>query len=386
MDSFLNTMRELREQIDSIDDQIVALLNKRAGISLKVRDAKSEFGLDSYVPTREKEVLDRVMKLSDDGAFPKNTLARIFGNILSSSRFLQGEHMISYLGPKGSHAFNAALQSFGSNAVMQPETSIADVFHKVSSGLSHYGVVPLEIDSTGIIGAGIVGETLDCFMAHNLRIVNEIVGHTKLLLLANPILANAVGLDRIKRVMCDSCYVAMVERWMSINLPSVVIEISTDIDYSIKMATEHDDITIIGTENVAELYGLTCIAKGIEANRSRYRYVVIGNSDTRDNASSGNDKTSILCIIFDKPGALLQILEPFAKAGITLTKIESRSPSEVKHVDAKLKFSPLGHDCFFFVDILGHINEPIVAQTIEELRKLCSEVRLLGSYPMVNST
>ncbi len=366
-ESQIRDLQILRDEIDRVDEQLVGLLNDRAQLSLRVKGAKEHSNLASYMPAREREVLERVLKLAGNGPFPKDALIRIFGNILSSSRFLQGEQIVSYLGPKGSSAFDAALQKFGRNANLQPDTSIKDIFEKVDSGLAHYGVVPLETSA-----GGLVNETLNAFLYSPARIISEVTKRSNLLLLAH-----RSGLDQIQRVFCDSCSVAMAERWMSINLPGVTIEVVASADLAAKRATESERSAALGTENVAETYHLTCIARGIEEDCGSARYVVIGDTLV---SSSGRDKTSLLCAVADKPGALLLILEPFARGGITLTKIESRVLSGNYVPSGQL--TAQGGDYFFFVDLLGHQDDASVAKALRDLSAVCLGVHILGSYPV----
>ena len=359
-------LSDLRTAIDAVDEQLVALLNRRAELHLRVKEAKKGLNLATYVPAREREVMERVLKLAEGGNFPKYGLERIFGTILSVSRAMQGEQTICYLGPKGSQAFDAAMSRFGSNAMLQPETAIKDVFEKVETGHAQYGVIPLETSFGGLVSG-----SLHAFLHSPLNIISEITRRSSLVLLSPE-----VGLERIKRVYGDSNAVILAERWMSINLPGVAIEVVANSDVAAKLALDSECSAMLGSEHLADSYPMAIIARGIEEEGASSRYVVIGNIEV---PPSDRDKTSLLCEVPDKPGALLEVLEPFARAQITLTKIDSRvlAPSAM----GSSQISTTAGDYFFFVDFLGHREDAAVKAALADLAQVCSGVHVLGSYP-----
>lgn len=361
-----NELLALRQAIDEIDEQLVALLNKRAELHLRVKEAKKGLNLSTYVPAREREVMERVLVLAEGGNFPRYGLERIFGTILSVSRAMQGEQTVCYLGPKGSQAFDAAMCKFGSNAMLQPETAIDDVFEKVEIGQAQYGVIPLETS----IG-GLVSGTLSAFLHYRLNIISEIFQTSSLVLLSPD-----VGLERIKRVYGDSNAVVMAERWMSINLPEVTIEVVANSDVAARRALETEHAGMLGSDHVTDSYPLAVIARGVEEEGASFRYVVIGSSGV---PPSGRDKTSLLCEVPDKPGALLEVLAPFARANITLTKIDSRVLARNQIVSSHLPNNSGYY--FFFVDFQGHREEPVVKSVLEDLSRVCAGIHVLGSYP-----
>lgn len=350
-------LKVLREEIDRLDAEMVVLLNRRAAVALQVKDVKKGAKLVTYAPAREREVLERVLELSRGGLFPKDALERIFLNIVSASRSLQGEQTVAYLGPRSSSSFDAALRKFGRQVSMQPETNIGGVFERVEAGIANYGVVPLET-----LGGGLVANTLESFLESSVQAVGEVVSATNLLLLGL-----VAGLDKIDRVFADAQSVAAAEKWLSANLPDVTVEVVANADLAAKRALEVRTSAAIGSEFLAETYHLAVLARGVESETGLARYVVIGNQEL---PPSGRDKTAVLCSIHDRPGALLEILQPFAQGSITLTKIESR-----------VMLASREH-YYFYLDFLGHRNDEVVKQALVELSAICLSVKVLGSYPL----
>jgi chorismate mutase/prephenate dehydratase len=355
-------LAEVRKAIDTLDAQLVSLLNQRAEYSLRVKDIKEKAHLTTYVPAREREVIERAVRLAEGGLFPKECLRRIFQNIFSSSRALQGEQIIAYLGPRTSRSFDAAVRRFGRDVILQPETIINNVFERVANRSASYGVVPLET-----CGGGLSSMVLEAFLDHKVVMVSEVLGKTELLLLAPP---GAVG--GISRVFTDACSAAMAEKWLTVNLPDAQIEIVSSVDSAAKKILAIPGAVAVGSEYLSETYNLSVLAKGIEDEGGVNRYVVIGTAGC---PLSGRDKTSLLCSVHDRPGALLEILQPFARSNITLTKIESRvlSPNVGELQKA---------DLYFFVDFLGHVDEQVVQSALGELRQFCGSCHILGSYPV----
>ncbi|MDU6286367.1 MAG: chorismate mutase, partial [Acinetobacter sp.] len=160
------SLEQIREDIDSVDQQIQELLNRRASLAEAVAKAKfaSEENPLFYRPEREAQVLRKVME-RNQGPLSDVTMARLFREIMSACLALEAPQSIAFLGPEGTFTQSAVLKHFGKDAVVRPLPTIDEVFREVEAGSAHYGVVPVENSSEGI-----VNHTLDCFKTSNLNV------------------------------------------------------------------------------------------------------------------------------------------------------------------------------------------------------------------------
>ncbi len=346
----------LRQQIDAIDDQILELLNRRARVVLEVGRAKAGKNQDFYVPSREQAIYQRLAE-SNPGPFPTEAIRRVFREIISASLSLEQPMKVAFLGPQGTFTHVAAMQQFGFSAQLVPQKSIPGIFDEVRRGRVHYGVVPVENSTEGV-----VSHTLDMFMESDLQISAEI-----LLQISHFLLSRSGSLEDVKKILSHPQPLAQCRHWLEENLPEVPLVDVASTAQAAQMAAEDDTAAAIASEMAASLYGLKTVKEKIEDNPSNFtRFLVIGR---RSPAPSGRDKTSVMFSVHDEPGILYRMLEPFSKRGINLSKIESR-PMKTK-----------AWEYIFFLDMDGHIEEENVRTAITELKDYCQFVKVLGSYP-----
>lgn len=353
----MSRLPELRQKIDALDEQMVRLLMERAELVLEVKDAKAQDNIDTYSAARERQILDKVLLLGAHGAFPKSSLEKIFLNIIAATRSLIGETTVAFVGPEGSLTHDAGVQQFGEPVRYVPMSGIAEVFARVEGGDVAYGVVPVETSRGGVIS-----ETFDALATSDLRIVAEIgvVRHVGLL-------SSGTGMTGLERVYSDLESFSLASNWLRLNLPDCTQVIAQNIMSAAKRAANEKNAGAIGPVFLAEKFGLQVIAPSIgEESSSRARLLILGK---RSPDGSGKDKTSLLCSVEDKPGALSRVLSPFEKHSITLTKIESKPmPGRVgEHA--------------FFIDLLGHESDSAVQQALSDLKQVCATLKVLGSYP-----
>lgn len=349
-------LNELRAEIDKIDSQIVELLNKRTSVVLKVSKAKKDKHLNLYAPEREREILERLKKLNT-GLFPDDALKTIYKEILSASLSLQQPLKVAYLGPPATFTHLAARRQFGLSTEYLSETTIKGVFESVSRGNAHYGVVPIENSTEGV-----VNYTLDMFIDSDLQIASEIM-----LEISHNLLSRTGKINKIKKIYSYPQATAQCRGWLEQNLPGALIMVEPSTAAAAKKAARDDSSAAIASELAANVYKLKFVRKGIEDYKANYtRFLVIGKEYS---PKTGKDKTSIMFSVKDKPGALYSILRPFSNYKINLTKIESR-PSKRK-----------AWEYIFFVDMAGHIQDKNVKKAIDEVKKECLYLKILGSYP-----
>lgn len=348
-------IKKQRKEIDALDKKIINLLNKRSGVSKKIGLIKNKLKKSIYAPDREKEIIKNIKKINK-GPISNDSLASIYREIMSSSFSLEKPLSIAYLGPKATFTHLAALHKFGTEVSYNACESITEVFLDVERGNSDYGVVPIE---NSIEGA--VTHTLDMFMDSNLKICAEII-----LDISHNLLGNCPT-EKIKRVYSNPQVFGQCRIWLQVNLPKAeLIEVSSTTKAA-QIASKEKKSACIASTLAAKVYDLRVIAKEIEDSPHNItRFLVISQNDV---PPTKDDKTSIMFSIKDKVGALHDMLIPFKKNKINLTKIESR-PSKKK-----------AWDYYFYLDLSGHRSEAKVKKALKELDLKCKFLKVLGSYP-----
>jgi chorismate mutase/prephenate dehydratase len=349
------SLDELRNRIDEIDKQLVKLLNERARVVVEIGRLKNKTGGQIYAPHREKEVLDKVIK-ANQGPLPDKTLVAVWREMMSGSFVLERPLRIGYLGPGGSFSHTAAMLKFGQSVEYEPLADIRSIFGEVDKGHCDLGIVPIE-NSTG----GGVIETLDALIDSDVKICSEV-----LMTIHHSLLANC-ALEQIDKVYSKPEVFAQCRNWLSATFKEAKTIAVASTAKAAQMAADEARAAAIGSRVAADLYGLKVACENIEdvANNIT-RFLVIAREDAKP---TGEDKTAILFSTAHKAGALADVLDVFKKYQINLSNIESR-PSKKRQ-----------WEYYFFVDFLGHRTEERVQKGLEESRKHCLQLSVLGSFP-----
>ena len=346
-----------RHEIDKIDEKIVKLLNKRAKKSLAIRKIKKKLKKTIFTPHREKEVYANVVN-KNKGPLSGGSVRAIYREIMSGSLSLENPVKIAYLGPPLTFTHLAALSKFGSSVDYVDCSGIGEVFNEVDKGRADFGVVPIE---NSIEGA--VNYTFDMFVNSDLKICSEIY-----LEISHNLLSKVKSLKNIKRIYSHPQVFAQCRRWIEKNIPRAeLIEVSST-SKAAELCSKAKNTACIASLLASKKYSLKVLARSIEDTAHNVtRFLVIGENPAQP---TENDKTSIMFSVKDKVGALHDILVPFKKNKINLTKIESR-PSRLK-----------AWEYYFFVDMGGHYESKKLKVALAELAKDCSYLKVLGSYPV----
>ena len=351
------SLKKMRKAIDQLDEKIIHLLNTRAKVTQGIARIKRRSGRSIYAPEREREVLAKVTKLGRPGPLSKEALESIYREIMSSSLALEKPLRIAYLGPQATFTHLAALKRFGSQVGYMACESIPDCFREVERDAADYGVVPIE---NSVEGA--VTHTLDMFVDSDLKICAQII-----LDVAHNLLANCPKL-KIRRVYSNPQVFGQCRIWLQENLSHAQMIEVTSTTRAAQIASKQKYSACIASLLAAKVYKLKAVAQDIEDSPHNItRFLVVGKTLS---GPTHNDKTSILFSIKDKVGALHDMLLPFKKHRINLTKIESR-PSKKK-----------AWDYYFFVDLEGHLQSAPVKKALAELEHKCKFLKVLGSYPV----
>jgi chorismate mutase domain of proteobacterial P-protein, clade 2 len=351
----------LRDKIDSIDEQIGALISARATCAQEVAEIKKHHSGDVapmfYRPEREAQVLRKAME-RNQGPLPNEEYARLFREIMSACLALENPVRVAYLGPEGTYTQQAALKHFGKSANVVSLAAIDEVFREVASGACHYGVVPVENSTEGV-----VTHTLDNFLASNVNICGEVV----LRIHHHFLVSDITKIKNITRVYSHAQSLAQCRKWLDRNFPNAErVAVSSNSEAAKRVKGEWNAAAIAG-EMACDLYELNSYAQNIEDQPDNStRFLIIGSQAV---GVSGDDKTSLVAATRNEPGALHQLLEPFHQHGIDLTRVETRP-------------SPTGAwNYVFFIDFNGHQHDPIVSDALAEVSKRVSDLKILGSYP-----
>jgi chorismate mutase/prephenate dehydratase len=264
---------------------------------------------------------------------------------------------VAFFGLFGAWTHMAARKVFGDSAEYRENSTISRVFQAVSAGNAAFGVVPIENSTEGG-----VNQTLDELLENDLRIAGEVV-----LEIAQCLMGRARDLSEIERVASHPQGLAQCRRWLAKHLPNATQVASLSTTAAAREATLDPRLAAISSPLAAQLNGLNLIREGIQDDaENATRFVVVARTD---GARTGNDKTSLVFSTAHVRGALRQALEIFDRAGLNLTRIESR-PAPGRR-----------WEYVFLTDLEGHREDEPVARALHELAEHCSMVRVLGSYP-----
>lgn len=366
-------LKELRNKIDDIDSKIGELFSARAQCALDVAKVKSTYAdatdeqtveknaLPSqtfYRPEREAQVLRRAME-RNNGPLKDEEVGRLFRELMSACLALENPIHVAYLGPEGTYTQEAAIKHFGHSAVTVSMSAIDAVFREVASGAVHYGVVPVENSTEGV-----VSHTLDSFIDSSVKICGEVV----LRIHHHLLVSDVTRVDSITRIYSHSQSLGQCRKWLDEHYPKVErIAVSSNSEAAKRIKGEWNSAAIAG-EIAANLYNLKSTAKNIEDRPDNStRFLIIGREDVKP---SGDDKTSIVVSMKNQPGALHELLEPFHRFNIDLTRIETRP-------------SPSGAwNYVFFVDFEGHVNDEKIKNALQDVKQRAADIKILGSYPI----
>ncbi|HEU5324091.1 MAG TPA: prephenate dehydratase [Methylomirabilota bacterium] len=345
-----------RSRINDLDSEILKLLNERAEAALQIGDLKRRREAPSYVPEREAAIL-RTLTAANPGPLSAEAVAAIWREILAACRAVEAPLVVAYLGPPATFTHQAALQRFGAAAQYRAARSIADVFEDVERGRAEVGVVPVENSTEGAVSI-----TLDRLIESEAVICGELY-----LEIGQHLLSRAADLHEVKRVLSHPQGLAQCRGWLAAHLADVPTEETASTAAAAEQAAGDASVAAIASELAGRLYGVPVLRARVEDSRhNATRFLVVGREPA---GPSGRDKTSILFAMRNEPGALYRVLEPFARLGLNLTKIESR-PAKGRPWEYVM-----------FVDFEGHRDTPTVASALDELRTRTLFFKVLGSYP-----
>jgi chorismate mutase/prephenate dehydratase len=354
----------IRQKIDSIDLQLVGLLNERLKLAGEIGKVKRSAGGQIYVAEREDAVLRKVAA-QNQGPIKNEALRAIYREVMSAAIALEKPLLIAYLGPEASNTHAAALKKFGASVDYHAMPTVSDIFTAVEKGETDYAVIPIENSTEGS-----VREALDSFVESDLKIVAQIY-----LEISHALISNS-PLEQIERVYSKDQALAQCRHWLQRHLPHAQLVDAPSTSRAVQIAKQEVATAAIAGELAAEHYGVPILERNIQDKADNTtRFFVIGRQPSGA-VGGGKDITSLLVSLGDEAashsGALLKMLMPLAERGINLSKVESR-PSKKRP-----------WDYYFFLDVTGHYEDANMKAALSELKKFCPLVKWLGSYPSVS--
>ena len=354
-------LQALRQQIDAVDRELLALLNRRASLALTVGEIKKREGSVVFRPEREAQVIDG-LKAANTGPLATDSVAPIWREIMSACRSLETPTRVAFLGPAGTFSEGAALGYFGSSITRVPCASIDEVFRTTTAGAADFGVVPVENSTEGV-----VARSLDLFLHTPLFIIGE----TNLFVRHN-LLRRSDSLEGISAVLAHPQALAQCHGWLSNHLPNAERRPVASNAEGARLAGLDPTLAAIASERAASEYGLHAVAPAIQDDpHNRTRFAIVTHPLRHPVPQpSGHDCTSLVVSVTNRPGAVHDMLVPLKTHGVSMSRFESRPARSGQW------------EYYFYIDIQGHPAQPHVAAALSALREVCAFFKVLGSYPV----
>ena len=377
-------LNELRQQINSIDDELLTLFTRRMDLASQVADYKRAHDLPILQPAREREILKKaaekagpelggyarvlfsmLMELSKSYQNKRNNKEielhrQIDDAIENTPRLFPQAPMVACQGVEGANS-QIACEKIFKNPFILYFKSFESVFTAIEQGLCQYGILPIE-NST----AGSVKKVYDLMIHHNFSIVRTF----RLKVDHNLLTKKGVKLEDVKEIYSHEQAIGQCGAFLE-KLTGVKVIAVENTAVAAKMVAESDrtDIAAISSRSCAELYGLQNLAPSIQdKDNNRTRFICISKNLE---IYPGADKTSIMMVLPHRPGSLYRVLARLYVLGINVTKLESRP---IPNRDFEF---------MFYFDLDTSIYSEEFVQLMCELDDLCEEFKYLGSYSEV---
>jgi len=356
-------LASLRQQIDSLDQQLLALLNQRAKVAEQVGEIKRAEGSPFFRPDRVAQVIEKI-SAANQGPLQNPHVAAIWREIMSACLALEAPQRVAVLGPQGTFCEQAAIEYFGSAAELIYCANFDEVFHATAAGTAQFGVVGMENSSEGV-----VARSLDLFLRSPVHVVGEVS-----LMVRHNLLRQLNSLDGIEVVMAHPQALAQCQNWLSQHLPHAERRAVASNAEGARLAASNPAWAALASERAAAQFALHNVAHAVQDeayNRTRFAVICLPQTLATPPAT-GHDCTSLVVSVPNRPGAVHDLLVPLKDNGVSMTRFESRPAKSGQW------------EYFFYIDIAGHVNEPAVATALKELQALCAFYKVLGSYPVSN--
>lgn len=356
-------LRSLRDRIDAIDEDIVRLLVQRAAVVQQVGHVKQQSGAPVFRPEREVSILERLCAANrtQGGGLPDASIAAIFIEIISGCRALEHVLKVAYLGPAGTYSEQAVRHLFGHRVEGLACASLDEALRMAETGLADIALLPVENSIEGT-----VGRTLDLLLSTSLEVCAEVS-----IPIHHSLLQKNGDKTQVRQVVAHAQALAQCQGWLDRNLPGIAQLAVASNGHAAKMAADDTGLAAIAGQAAGALYGLAPIAERIEDDPSnRTRFAALGRFSP---GRCGVDQTSLILSVPDKAGAMLSLIEPLARHGVSMKRFESRPARNL---------GGSAWQYYFYIDLVGHKTDTPVALALAEIQKTAGMFKMLGSYPL----
>ena len=350
-------LRHMRDQIDAVDDQLLALLVRRAELVEEVGRRRNLVNAPVFRPEREVAIIER-MAAANPGPLGPSSIAAIWVEIISGCRALERVMRVSYLGPAGTYSEQAVRTLFGHRVEMVPCSTFDEAIREAEAGAVDCALLPVENSTEGT-----VGRTLDILLRTPLKISAEIS-----LPIHHSLLHKDGDRKAIRAIAAHPQALAQCQHWLDENFPGVERMPVSSNGQAAEMASRDGSIAAIAGQLAAQRYGLQSVAERIEDDpNNRTRFAAIGDFTPE---ACGLDQTSLILSVPDRAGAVVSLIEPLARHGVSMKRFESRPARQGTW------------EYFFYIDLVGHRHDSNVALALAEIRERAAFFKDLGSYPL----
>ncbi len=350
-------LQGFRNQIDALDDQLIQLLAKRAGLVQEVGRRKHLVNAPVFRPEREVAIIERMVAANPGPLSPKS-VATIWLEIISGCRALEREMRVSYLGPAGTYSEQAVRVLFGHRVEMVPCATMDEAIREAETGSVDCALLPVENSTEGT-----VGRTLDILLRTPLKISAEVS-----LPIHHSLLQKNGDRAAIRSIAAHPQALAQCQHWLDQHFAGVARLPVSSNGHAAEMASKDPSVAAIAGQLAAQHYGLQSVAERIEDDpNNRTRFAAIGDFTPE---ACGVDQTSLILSVPDRAGAMVSLIEPLARHGVSMKRFESRPARQG------------AWEYYFYVDLVGHRNDSNVALALAEIRERAAFFKDLGSYPL----
>jgi chorismate mutase/prephenate dehydratase len=351
----------LRGEIDTLDRELLALVNRRAKLALEVGELKKREGGPVFRPEREAAVIEG-LKAANPGPLRNESVAPIWRELMSACRALESPTRVAYLGPAGTFSELAALGYFGSSIARLPCSSIDEVFRATTAGAADFGVVPVENSTEGV-----VARSLDLLLHSPLAIVGETS-----LAVRHHLMRKRDSIEGISAVVAHPQALAQCQAWLTAHLPQAERRPVASNAEGARLASTDESLAAIASDRAAGEFALHVLAAAIQDDaHNRTRFAIVADPARQPpSRATGHDCTSLVVSVPNRPGAVHDMLVPLKTHGVSMTRFESRPARSGQW------------EYYFYVDLEGHPDDARVAAALRELRGVCAFFKVLGTYPV----
>ena len=356
-DELVLKLNGLRDSIDNVDEQILALLQARALLAKQVGELKQQGSWTFHVPERERNIVERLRTKNHDSLFPGDSVGAVYREIMSACLRLESPITVSYLGPGTSFSYLALRKAFGASALAVPERSIESVYDSIENERTDYAVVPIENSFEG---------TVNNSMQRMLKTGAQVHGEIFLPICHN-LTSRATKLSEVTKVYSHPQALGQCRIWLTEHLPQAELLETLSTAQACAEVTNKPWCAAISNIPAALENGLSVLVPNIhDRQENETRFLVLTRQAKL--AKRPSDKTTVVFSVANTHGQLAKVLNVFDCHGVNLLKLESVPSRE----------STWG--AFFWLDISGSDSLLPVAAALTEVSQHCEVFRLVGSY------